>query len=124
MIDKKCIAATKRSTNIVDVISETVPLLEISPDRHQGPSPFAAGGQLIVMGSIQRFKCLATGKSGDVFDWLRQTEKLHFAAAVRNLANRIGIRLRYERSPYSAPQGKDQPRRSRNSSHFANRSRA
>lgn len=44
----------------------------------------------------QIFKCFGCGKGGNVFQFVAEIEKVPFPEAVRNLADKAGIKLRYE----------------------------
>jgi DNA primase len=65
---------------------------------HQERSP-----SFVVYPDEGRYHCFGCAKSGDVFTWLRDTEGLDFADALKELARRTGVALP-ERAPWPAAQ--------------------
>jgi len=91
------IAEVQQATDIVDLISAYVPLKRKGKDYlalcpfHEEKTP-----SFSVSPSKQIFKCFGCGVGGDVIGFLMKHERMAFVEAVQFLAERAGIRLRYE----------------------------
>ncbi len=82
------------SNDIVDVISEYVPLKK-SGKHFKGLSPFTQEKtpSFFVSADKQLFHCFSTGVGGDVFTFLMKVENLGFQEVLRKLADRARIPL-------------------------------
>lgn len=84
----------KQKTDIVSLINMYVPLKKRGRHWmaccpfHQEKSP-----SFVVSPELQIYKCFGCGKSGDVFSFLQEYEKLDFKEALAELAKRAGIKL-------------------------------
>lgn len=88
------IAEIKESCNIVQFISEYVPLKKTGVN-HRGLCPFHSENEpsFTVSESKQIFYCFGCGMGGNVFTFLMKFEHLTFPEAARKLAKRYGIQL-------------------------------
>ncbi|TDT51085.1 DNA primase [Fonticella tunisiensis] len=86
------------SNDIVDVISEFVPLKR-SGRGYMGVCPFHndKGPSMSVSSEKQLFHCFGCGASGNVIGFIMRIRNLDFIEAVRYLGDRVGIKL--ERTP-------------------------
>lgn len=82
----------RNSTDIVDIISETV-LLRKAGSNHIGLCPFHSEKtpSFTVRSDKQIFHCFGCGAGGDVFSFVMKHQALSFPEAVRQLARRGGI---------------------------------
>lgn len=82
------------SSDIVDVISEYVPLKK-SGKHFKGISPFTQEKtpSFFVSAEKQLFHCFSSGTGGDVFTFLMKVENLGFQEALKKLADRARIPL-------------------------------
>ena len=84
----------RQSNNIVEVISEYLPLKKTGSNFkalcpfHQEKTP-----SFIVSPQKEIFHCFGCGEGGNVFNFLMKHEKLSFIEAVEKLAERAGISL-------------------------------
>ena len=87
----------RSSTNIVDVISETVQLKKRGRNYiglcpfHQEKTP-----SFVVSEEKQIFHCFGCHAGGNVFKFLMSYENISFVESVQELAKRVGINLEYE----------------------------
>jgi DNA primase len=91
-MDKNLIEQVRRSNDIVDVVQEYLPLKHVGANW-RGICPFHndTNPSLYVSQPKQIFKCFACGKSGNVFTFVQDYEKLTFFEALKKLAQRAGI---------------------------------
>ena len=84
----------KEATDLVALIESYLPLrpsgryLKALCPFHKENSP-----SFTVYRAEQYFKCYGCGKTGDVFDWLKERDGLNFREAMEQLADRAGISL-------------------------------
>ncbi len=98
------IDAVKARVDIADLVGARVnlrragKLLKGLCPFHQEKSP-----SFVVYPDEGRYHCFGCAKSGDAFTWLRDTQGLDFAEALKELARRTGVALP-ERAPRDASQ--------------------
>jgi len=87
----------KRRTNIVDVVSEYVPLKK-SGVNYTGLCPFhkEKTPSFSVNEDKQIFYCFGCGESGDVFAFIMKINDMSFPEALRYVAGKVGISLSQE----------------------------
>lgn len=91
----------RQSNNIVEVISEHLPLKKAGSNFkalcpfHQEKTP-----SFIVSPQKEIFHCFGCGEGGNVFNFLMKHEKMSFVEAVERLAERAGISLPKDREGY------------------------
>lgn len=84
----------QQATDIVDVISESLPLKKAGANYkalcpfHEEKTP-----SFVVNPAKQIYHCFGCHKGGNVFSFLMEHDKMDFPAAARTLAERAGIRL-------------------------------
>jgi len=99
------IAEIKESCNIVQLISEFVPLKKTGAN-YRGLCPFHSENEpsFTVSEAKQIFYCFGCGTGGNVFTFLMKFEHLTFPEAAKKLAQRCGIQL--PKKEYSPTQKK------------------
>jgi DNA primase len=97
VIKPTCLRDLKLRINIADVVSRTVTLRR-SGSRLKGLCPFhnEKTPSFHVNPDRGSFKCFGCGKSGDIIEFVRETEQLGFTEAVEALGQRFGIVIEYE----------------------------
>jgi DNA primase len=87
----------KLRINVVDVISR-VASLKKAGSRFKGLCPFhqEKTPSFHVDPDKGYYKCFGCGKSGDIFDFVRETEQLSFTESVEALGQRFGVPVEYE----------------------------
>lgn len=94
----------KQRIDIADLVSGTVQLKKAGRGLkglcpfHQEKSP-----SFHVYPDQGTYHCFGCGKSGDAFTWLQETEHLDFGEALRQLADRTGVRLPERTAPRPDP---------------------
>lgn len=84
----------KQKLNIVDVISEYVPIKKLGRNfRASCPFHSEKTPSFYVSPERQVWHCFGCGAGGDVFSFLMEMEKLEFVEALRILSERTGIKL-------------------------------
>ncbi|HEY8088116.1 MAG TPA: DNA primase, partial [Polyangiaceae bacterium] len=113
MISKDTIALVRDRTDIVAVVSESVPTLKKRGRRFLGLCPFhkEKTPSFNVNQDTGLYHCFGCKESGDVFTFLERIEGYTFAEAVRALAERAGIGIEEERG--AAPSDADRHKRER-----------
>ncbi len=98
------LAAIKNAVPIVALVSEYLPL-QRSGSRFKGLCPFHDdhNPSMEVNPESQRYKCWSCGAGGDVFDFVKDYERVEFPEALRILAERAGVTL--ETTSRSSPKG-------------------
>jgi len=95
MYEQSVIDQIRESVNIVDVIGSYIPLKKAGSAYkalcpfHQEDTP-----SFNVSAQKQIYKCFGCGKSGNVFTFVQEMEKISFPEAVRRLAPRAGVTLK------------------------------
>lgn len=97
IIKKSCLDDIKARVSLYDVVSQTVTLKKAG-SSWKGLSPFnnEKTPSFFVSPDKGLFKCFSSGKAGDIFTFVMETERLTFTEAVETIANRFGIELVYE----------------------------
>ncbi|SDP63998.1 DNA primase [Actinopolyspora xinjiangensis] len=92
------IAEVREGNRIDDVVGEYVALRRSGGDAFKGLCPFhdEKTPSFNVRANHGTFHCFGCGEGGDVIAFLMKTEHLGFVEAVERLADRAGVRLRYE----------------------------
>jgi DNA primase len=100
MISKDTISLVRDRTDIVAVVSESVPSLKKRGRRFLGLCPFhqEKTPSFHVNPDTGLYHCFGCKESGDVFRFLERVEGYAFVEAVRALAERAGIPILEERS--------------------------
>ena len=93
-IPKEEINRIQSQANIVDVISNYISL-EKKGSNYFGVCPFHGdkGPSLSVNANMKYWKCFGCGKSGTVFDFIREIEHVSFPEAVKIVADKIGTKI-------------------------------
>jgi DNA primase len=101
MISKDTIALVRDRTDIVAVVSESVPSLKKRGRRFVGLCPFhkEKTPSFNVNPDSGLYHCFGCKESGDVFTFLERAEGYTFGEAVRVLAERAGIPIERTRPP-------------------------
>jgi len=97
-MDERTIELVLKSVNIVDVISQYIPLKRAG-GNYKARCPFheEKTASFNVSESKQIFKCFGCGKGGNAITFVRDYEKISFFEALRKLAERVGIHIENER---------------------------
>lgn len=84
----------RRKVDIVDLVSSRVQLKRTGK-TYIGLCPFHDDKRpsFSVMPESGRYKCWSCGASGDVFNWVMETQKVEFPEALRVLAAQAGVTL-------------------------------
>ncbi len=98
----------KSKLDIVDVISEYVPLKK-KGQTFWGCCPFhnEKTPSFAVSQERQTFHCFGCGKGGDIFSFVMEKEHLEFREALERLAEKAGVALSARRSGASSRAGAD-----------------
>jgi DNA primase len=109
-ISQNTILDVKRACDIYDVVSHYLPLKRAG-SGHKALCPFheEKTPSFNVNPQRQIFKCFGCGEGGGVIDFVMKIEKVEFHDAVKILAERAGIQIRYQ-SGGSAERMRDQTR--------------
>ncbi|MCS7012154.1 MAG: DNA primase [Chloroherpetonaceae bacterium] len=94
----------RRLADIVDVVSEYVPL-QPAGRNYKARSPFTneRTPSFFVSPEKQIYKCFSSGKGGNVFTFVMEMEKVGFLDAVKIVAKKVGIDLsQYEKGSDAA----------------------
>ena len=85
----------RQQADIVRVVSDYVKLKKAGAQNFSGLCPFHSEKtpSFSVHATRQFFHCFGCGKSGDVFKFVQEIEKVTFGEAVRLLAQKLGIPL-------------------------------
>ncbi len=101
MISKDTISLVRERTNLVEVVSESVPTLKRRGRRFVGLCPFhqERTPSFHVNPDTNHFHCFGCQESGDAIAFLQRVEGYDFVEAVRALAERAGIPIAEEHGP-------------------------
>src|ERR1700734_2844987 len=99
MISKDTIALVRDRTDIIAVVSESVPSLKKRGRRYLGLCPFhkEKTPSFNVNPDTGLYHCFGCKESGDAIRFLERVEGYPFAEAVRALAERAGVPIEEER---------------------------
>jgi len=105
LIPKEQIDAVRSKVNIINIVSEYLPLRKRGRN-HLGLCPFHSEKtpSFNVSEEKQLFHCFGCGEGGNVFDFLMKVENISFIEAVVELAGKVGIAV-------EAPGGSSGPTR-------------
>ncbi len=94
MISDEIIERVRSAADIVQIISEFVPLKRAGGD-YRGPCPFHQGTNPNFSVSPKRgsYHCFVCHESGDVFSFVRKRLGLDWPAAVKMIGERVGIEV-------------------------------
>ena len=97
-IKPTCIRDLKLRVNLVDVVSRVVTLKKAGGTRLKGLCPFhnEKTPSFHVDGDKGLYHCFGCNKSGDIIDFVRETEQLNFSEAIEALGQRFGVVIEYE----------------------------
>src|SRR5271168_4660370 len=98
MISKDTIALVRDRTDLIAVVSETVPSLKRRGRHFVGLCPFhkEKTASFHVNPETGRYHCFGCKESGDAFEFLVRVEGYTFNEAVRALAERAGVPIESE----------------------------
>ncbi len=104
MISNESILEVKRSVDIVEVVSSYFPLKRAGAN-HKALCPFheEKTPSFNVHPEKQYFKCFGCGKAGDAITFVMEYLKLDYPEAIRALAERAGIALKYAEGGPAGP---------------------
>ena len=93
------IEAIRQAANIVDIISDYIPLTK-KGNNYVAPCPFHKSGQertpsFTVSKDKQIFNCFACNKGGNVFSFIMDYQGVGFLEAVKTVADKVGIEFKY-----------------------------
>lgn len=96
-IKRECIDQILHRVNILDVASAHTQLKRVG-SQYSGLSPFQTEKtpSFFINPDKNLFKCFSSGKAGNLFHFVMETENLTFPEAVETLAHRFGIEIEYE----------------------------
>lgn len=109
MSDRTQIDEIRNRLSIVDVVSDVVSLKRAG-NTHKGLCPFHSEKTPSFNVSDDRglFKCFGCGESGDIFAFVMKTQGIGFAEALRELADRAGVKLEERRKDSDKPGAREQ----------------
>lgn len=89
------VAEIRERLEIVDLIHSYVPSLKKTGSSHKGLCPFhnEKTPSFIVFPNTQSYHCFGCGKSGDIFSFYMEMEKVDFREALLELGNRAGVEI-------------------------------
>ncbi len=93
-MEKKDLDEIKVRLSIVDVISGYVSLTK-SGKNYRGLCPFhhEKTPSFMVSPELQIYKCFGCGRGGDLFSFVQEAEGIDFVAAVKELAQKAGVKI-------------------------------
>ena len=96
LIAEETILEVKRALDIVEVVQSYIPLRRAG-SNYKAPCPFheEKTPSFNVNPERQIFKCFGCGKGGDVIKFVMDFEKADYPEAIRLLADRCGVAVRY-----------------------------
>jgi DNA primase len=98
VIKPACIRDLKLRVNVADVVSRVVTLRKAGGTRLKGLCPFhnEKTPSFHVNPDKGLYHCFGCGKSGDIVDFVRETEHLGFVEAIEALGKRFAVPIEYE----------------------------
>ncbi|MCX7784775.1 MAG: DNA primase [candidate division WOR-3 bacterium] len=101
MIKKEIIDQIREQSDIVQIISEHIPLKKVGR-YYRALCPFHSekSPSFYVSPERQIYHCFGCGAGGSVFTFLMAYEKITFPEAIKKLADRLGISIQTETTPY------------------------
>ena len=87
----------KNRADIVEVVRENIPNLKPSGSNWKGVCPFhnEKTPSFMVSQDKQIWHCFGCGEGGDVFSFIMKIQGIEFYDALKLLADRVGVVLRY-----------------------------
>ncbi|MBO6195264.1 MAG: DNA primase [Bacilli bacterium] len=84
----------KRKINISDIIRDYIPLVQRGKN-YFGVCPFHDdhNPSMSVSDEKQMYKCFVCGEAGDVFNFVKEYEKIPYYEAVKKVASKVGINI-------------------------------
>jgi DNA primase len=106
-LSESTLAAIKNAVDIVTIVGESLGPLVRSGSKFKALCPFHDDHRpsLEVNPARQSFKCWSCGAGGDVFDFVKEYERVDFPEAMRMLAERAGVVLDAPSAKATAEQG-------------------
>ena len=92
----------KAAANILDIIQESVQLKKKGAN-HVGLCPFHTEKTPSFTVSKERYKCFGCGKSGDVIDFIMESQNKNYIEAIKILSQKFNIPLEQETTNYETP---------------------
>lgn len=98
LIADETVLEVKRSVDIYEIVSGYVPSLKRAGASYKGLCPFheEKTPSFIVTPQRQTFKCFGCGKGGDAISFVMAHENVDYPEAIRILADRSGIPVKYK----------------------------
>jgi DNA primase len=98
LIADETVLEVKRSVDIHEIVSRYVPSLKRAGASYKGLCPFheEKTPSFIVTPQRQTFKCFGCGKGGDAISFVMAKENVDYPEAIRILAERSGIPVKYK----------------------------
>ena len=89
------VAEIRDRLDIVDLIHSYVPSLKKTGSSHKGLCPFhnEKTPSFIVFPNTQSYHCFGCAKSGDIFNFYMEMEKVEFRDALKELGQRAGVEV-------------------------------
>lgn len=116
MFSKKFIDDVRAAADIVEIVGEVIELKAFHGDRYKGLCPFHNESTPSFTVDNGLFCCFGCGEGGDAIRFIERTKGINFGAAVRQLAQRYGLKdddstpyVRPRRPVLRSPQGITQP---------------
>ena len=97
LIADETVLEVKRSVDITEIVSGYIPLKRAGAS-YKGLCPFheEKTPSFIVTPQRQTFKCFGCGKGGDAISFVMARENVDYPEAIRILAERSGIPVKYK----------------------------
>jgi DNA primase len=102
----EALSAIKNAVDIVTLVGEYLPLRR-SGNKYKALCPFHDdhNPSLVLNPERQSYKCWSCGAGGDIFDFVKNYERVEFPEALRMLAARAGVSLEIPSAAPKAPAG-------------------
>ena len=96
------VEAIKSKLDIVELINGYIPVKKAGKN-YKASCPFHSEKtpSFMISPEIQRYRCFGCEKSGDIFNFIMELEGIDFGEALKLLADKAGIELKYESSARS-----------------------
>jgi DNA primase len=97
-ITEECIAEIRNRADIIDIIGSYIQLSKAG-STYKACCPFhkEKTPSFNVNPNMQMFKCFGCGKAGNVFSFIMEYEGMDFLTAVKMLADKTGVELKYNK---------------------------